>query len=48
MATTQEAVRISGIVPTLTVDDLQKSITFYEALGFAIDERWKRQGRCSA
>ena len=27
------------IVPTLTVDDLQKSSTFYEALGFAIDER---------
>ena len=34
MATTQEAVQISAIVPTLTVDDLQKSITFYEALGF--------------
>ena len=30
-------------VPTLTVDDLQKSITFYEALGFVIDERWKRR-----
>ena len=27
MATTQEAVQISAIVPTLTVDDLQKSIT---------------------
>ena len=34
MATTQEAVQISAIVPTLTVDDLQKSISFYEALGF--------------
>jgi uncharacterized glyoxalase superfamily protein PhnB len=42
--TTQEAVQISGIVPTLTVDDLQKSITFCEALGFAIDERWKENG----
>jgi catechol 2,3-dioxygenase-like lactoylglutathione lyase family enzyme len=28
----------------LTVDDLQKSITFYEALGFAIDERWEEKG----
>ncbi len=28
VATTQEAVQISAIVPTLTVDDLQKSITF--------------------
>ena len=44
MATTGEAVQISGIVPTLTVDDLQKSISFYEALGFAIDERWEDDG----
>ena len=44
MATTQESVHISGIIPTLTVDDLQKSITFYEALGFAIDERWEDKG----
>ena len=44
MATTQEAVQISTIVPTLTVDDLQKSIAFYEALGFAIDERWEEKG----
>ena len=44
MATTQEAVQIGAIVPTLTVDDLQNSITFYEALGFAIDERWEEKG----
>ena len=44
MATTQEVVQISAIVPALTVDDLQKSITFYEALGFAIDERWEEKG----
>jgi len=37
-------VQISAIVPTLTVDDLQKSISFYEALGFAIDERWEDKG----
>jgi uncharacterized glyoxalase superfamily protein PhnB len=44
VATTQEAVQISAIVPTLTVDDLQKSIAFYEALGFAIEERWEEKG----
>src|SRR6187431_3434591 len=44
MTTTQEAVQISAIIPTLTVDDLQKSITFYEALGFAINERWEEKG----
>jgi len=44
VATTQKAVQNSAVVPTLTVDDLQKSITFYEALGFAIDERWEEKG----
>jgi uncharacterized glyoxalase superfamily protein PhnB len=43
VATTQD-VQISAIVPTLTVDDLQTSITFYEALGFAIEERWEDKG----
>jgi uncharacterized glyoxalase superfamily protein PhnB len=44
VATTQEAVQIGAFVPTLTVDDLQKSITFYEALGFTIDDRWEDKG----
>ena len=44
MATTQEALQISAIVPNFTVDDLQKSITFYQALGFTIDERWEDNG----
>lgn len=44
MATTPEVMPISAIVPTLTVDDLEKSISFYEALGFAIDERWEDKG----
>jgi hypothetical protein len=44
VARTEEAVQISAIVPTLTVDDLQKSIVFYEALGFAIEDRWEDQG----
>jgi predicted lactoylglutathione lyase len=44
VATTQEALQISTIVPNLTVDDLQKSISFYESLGFAVDERWEDNG----
>jgi predicted lactoylglutathione lyase len=28
----------------LTVDDLQKSPTFYEALAFAVGERWEDRG----
>jgi uncharacterized glyoxalase superfamily protein PhnB len=41
VATTQEALQIGTVMPSLTVDDLQKSIKFYEALGFTIDERWE-------
>lgn len=44
MATTQAGVQISAIVPTFTVDDLQKSIAFYEVLGFTVDERWEDKG----
>ena len=44
MATTQEALQVSTIVPILTVDDLQKSIKFYEAFGFVVDERWEDNG----
>ena len=44
MATTQEALQISTILPSFTVDDLQKSITFYEALGFTVGERWEDNG----
>jgi uncharacterized glyoxalase superfamily protein PhnB len=45
MATTQETLQISSIVPSFTVDDLEKSITFYEGLGFAVDERWEDNGK---
>lgn len=44
MATTQEALQVSAIVPSLTVDDLQKSIAFYEALGFTVSERYEDKG----
>ena len=44
MATTQETLQVGRITPLLTVDDLQKSITFYEALGFAVADRWEDKG----
>ena len=34
----------TSLVPSLTVDDLQQSITFYEKLGFVIEERWEDGG----
>ena len=44
MATTQEALQVSTLGIGLTVDDLQKSIKFYEAFGFVVDERWEENG----
>ena len=45
MATTQEALQVGAIAPSLTVDDLQASIKFYEGLGFAVTERWEDNGK---
>jgi uncharacterized glyoxalase superfamily protein PhnB len=45
MATaTDTALQVKTLSPALTVDDLQKSISFFEGLGFAIDERWEEGG----
>ena len=32
------------LTPSFTVNDLQKSISFFEGLGFAVDERWEDGG----
>ena len=45
MAITHETFQISSMMPSFTVDDVQKSITFYEGLGFVVDERWEENGR---
>jgi uncharacterized glyoxalase superfamily protein PhnB len=45
MATTLEtALQAKTIAPSLTVDDLQKSMTFFEGLGFGVEERWEENG----
>jgi uncharacterized glyoxalase superfamily protein PhnB len=44
VATTQESLQVTGVIPSLTVDDIQKSINFYEALGFAVSHRWEENG----
>ena len=33
-----------SIMPGLTVDDVTKSIAFYEALGFSVAQRWEDNG----
>jgi uncharacterized glyoxalase superfamily protein PhnB len=45
MPTTHAAALIAkSIQPGFTVDDLGKSIAFYEALGFSIADRWEENG----
>lgn len=46
MPTTQTSPLIAkSLMPGLTVDDLNKSITFYEALGFTVADRWEDNGK---
>lgn len=33
-----------SIMPSLTVNDLQKSARFWEGLGFEIEDRWEHEG----
>ena len=36
--------RAKTLSPTLTVDNLQRSVAFFEGLGFGVEERWEEQG----
>lgn len=42
--TTDTRLQAKSVSPTLTVDDLQKSVTFFEGLGFGVEERWEESG----
>ena len=45
MATTTETrLQATTISPGLTVNNLQESITFFEGLGFGVEERWEEKG----
>jgi len=43
-AKAESTLQAQTIMPGLTVNDLQKSIAFYEGLGFAVGERWENEG----
>ena len=45
VTTTGSALIAKSIVPSFTVDDIQKSVAFYEGLGFSVTDRWEEQGR---
>jgi uncharacterized glyoxalase superfamily protein PhnB len=45
MTTTIDSrLQVKTVSPTLTVNDLQRSVAFFEGLGFAIEERWEEGG----
>jgi predicted lactoylglutathione lyase len=45
MATSVESrLQAKAVMPSLTVDDLQKSIKFFEGLGFGVEDRWEDNG----
>ena len=45
MATTLDTrLQAKTVSPTLTVNNLQQSITFFEGLGFGVEERWEEKG----
>jgi uncharacterized glyoxalase superfamily protein PhnB len=45
MATTLDTrLQAKTVSPSLTVNDLQRSVAFFEGLGFGIEERWEEKG----
>jgi predicted lactoylglutathione lyase len=46
MATaTESTLQAKTISASLTVNDLQQSIKFFEGLGFAVEDRWEEEGK---
>ena len=44
----ESRLRAKTISPSLTVDDIQKSLAFFEGLGFGVEERWEEEGKLIA
>jgi uncharacterized glyoxalase superfamily protein PhnB len=42
--TLNTSLQVKSIAPSLTVDDVTRSISFFEGLGFAVEERWEENG----
>lgn len=46
MATaTDLTLQAKTIMPSITVDDIQASLRFFEGLGFVVEERWEDNGK---
>ena len=45
MAVAQKTLQATSVMPSLTVNDLQQSLRFFEALGFEVADRWEHDGQ---
>ena len=43
--TQSKTLNAKNVMPSLTVDDLERSISFFSGLGFAVDDRWEQDGK---
>lgn len=44
MAETQNTLKGTGVMPSLTVNNLQQSLDFFSGLGFEVEDRWEHEG----
>src|SRR5688572_12091171 len=44
MATATKTLQGTSVMPSLTVNDLQRSTDFFTALGFEVEDRWEENG----
>jgi uncharacterized glyoxalase superfamily protein PhnB len=44
MATATKTLQGTGVMPSLTVNDLKQSLDFFAALGFEVEDRWEENG----
>jgi uncharacterized glyoxalase superfamily protein PhnB len=45
MAVQQKTLQGTSVMPSLTVNNLQQSLDFFDALGFEVEDRWEENGK---
>ena len=40
-----KTLKATGLMPSLTVDNLQRSLDFFTGLGFEVEDRWEENGQ---
>ena len=45
MADSQNGLRGKGVMPSLTVNNLQQSLDFFDGLGFEVEDKWEVEGK---